>query len=769
MALTKLPGYTLDTTKNFTFANANVTGNINTGNANLGNAATANFFIGNGSLLTGLPAGYANSDVANYLPTYTGNLTFANAAVTGNIIPTANILYSLGNITNMWKDVFIGPGSLYVNGVKVLEQISTTMIFSADLNQNIRITTEGTGDIELLPAGTGKIAVKGALQIQSNVNVTTNDGNAVNFAVPILVDSITSKTANSDLIFAAAGTGSVKVADDFLVTGNLTVQGVASILSVTSLSVEDNIIDISAETTGAPSNNAGIRVVRGDEAAVQIRWNETTDTWQFTNDGSVYSNLGAGSSYANSNVASYLPTYTGNLTAGNISTAGVLTAGDTTVTGNLTVSGTTVTANVTTIVVKDPIIEQGGNTAGALTTNDGKDRGQLLHYYTTVPVDAFMGWDNSNAEFAFASNASVSGEVATFNSFGNVRANFFIGNGSALTDIAGANVTGAVGLATYATTANSVAGANVSGTVSSATYAATANAVAGANVTGAVSLATYATTANSVAGANVSGQVANALLAGTVYTNAQPNITSTGTLTSLAVTGNVTTGNANLGNAATASYFIGDGSLLTNLPAGYANSNVASYLPTYTGNLTAGNANITSALTTANLTVTNKTNLGSNANITITGGTAGYALTTDGTGNLSWSAASGGGGGGGLTYTAATTPPASGNIAGDQWFNTTANVLYEYINDGTSTYWVDMQTPTVGAAISTTYVNRSYTGDGATTTYTVSTGCTVNNILVFLNGICQMPTTDYTVSGTVLTLIPAPTSGTVIQVRELPR
>jgi hypothetical protein len=44
-------------------------------------------------------------------------------------------------------------------------------------------------------------------------------------------------------------------------------------------------------------------------------------------------------------------------------------------------------------------------------------------------------------------------------------------------------------------------------------------------------------------GANVTGQVANALVAGTVYTNAQPNITSVGTLTSLAVSGNASAGN----------------------------------------------------------------------------------------------------------------------------------------------------------------------------------------------------------------------------------
>jgi hypothetical protein len=287
------------------------------------------------------------------------------------------------------------------------------------------------------------------------------------------------------------------------------------------------------------------------------------------------------------------------------------------------------------------------------------------------------------------------------------------------------------------------------------------------NLTGLASSATVAASANAVAGANVSGQVANALIAGTVYTNAQPNITSVGTLSSVAVTGNVTAGNANLGNLVTANFFSGNGSLLTGITVGAGssiiNGNSNINIPSANGNINfsaVGNANIlvitgtganitgtadvTGNLTTSNLTVTNKTNLGSNANITITGGTANYVLKTDGVGNLSWTAQSGGAGGG-LTYTAATTPPASGNVAGDQWFNTTANVLYEYIDDGTSLYWVDIQTPTVGAATSTTYVNRSYTGDGSTTTYTVTSGCTVNNILVFINGICQMPTTDYTV------------------------
>lgn len=57
--------------------------------------------------------------------------------------------------------------------------------------------------------------------------------------------------------------------------------------------------------------------------------------------------------------------------------------------------------------------------------------------------------------------------------------------------------------------------------------------------------------------------------------------------------------------------------------------------------------------------------------------------------------ASGGGGGAGLTYTANTAPPVTGNIAGDQWYDTANDVLYQYLDDGTSSYWVDVISPIV--------------------------------------------------------------------------
>jgi hypothetical protein len=111
---------------------------------------------------------------------------------------------------------------------------------------------------------------------------------------------------------------------------------------------------------------------------------------------------------------------------------------------------------------------------------------------------------------------------------------------------------------------------------------------------------------------NITGQVANALVAGTVYTAAQPNITSVGTLTSLSVSGNITSGNANLGNVATANYFVGNGYGLTsinvsNIIGTIANANYAAYA----GNVTiAAQPNITSVGTLTALTVSGNANVG---------------------------------------------------------------------------------------------------------------------------------------------------------------
>ena len=59
------------------------------------------------------------------------------------------------------------------------------------------------------------------------------------------------------------------------------------------------------------------------------------------------------------------------------------------------------------------------------------------------------------------------------------------------------------------------------------------------------------------------------------------------------------------------------------------------------------------------------------------------------------------------------------------------------------------------------------TGDASTTAFTITSGRTVDDILVFVNGICLVPTDDYTISGTTLTFATAPANTAEIVFRYL--
>ena len=53
--------------------------------------------------------------------------------------------------------------------------------------------------------------------------------------------------------------------------------------------------------------------------------------------------------------------------------------------------------------------------------------------------------------------------------------------------------------------------------------------------------------------------------------------------------------------------------------------------------------------------------------------------------------------GGGIRKTASSSAPSSPTV-GDKWYNTTSDVMYEYINDGTTSYWIDITGPVIANA-----------------------------------------------------------------------
>jgi hypothetical protein len=141
------------------------------------------------------------------------------------------------------------------------------------VNDQINLGTDTVGNyLSDLTQGTGV-----------TITHTPSEGSNATIAIGQAVDTSASVT------FAQVNT-----TGDVVVGGNLTVNGTTTTLNTETLAIEDNIVVLNSGVTGSPTVNAGIEVERGTSANVDLRWNESTDKWEFTNDGSTYSNLGAG-------------------------------------------------------------------------------------------------------------------------------------------------------------------------------------------------------------------------------------------------------------------------------------------------------------------------------------------------------------------------------------------------------------------------------------------------------------------------------------------
>jgi hypothetical protein len=95
-------------------------------------------------------------------------------------------------------------------------------------------------------------------------------------------------------------------------------------------------------------------------------------------------------------------------------------------------------------------------------------------------------------------------------------------------------------------------------------------------------------------------------------------------------------------------------------------------------------------------------------------------------------------------------------------FNTTTDALEIYDNDS----WTS-----VGVPVFTVIDDEQFAGDGSTVAFTLGSTQTTNSCIVSINGVVQIPTLAYSVSGTdptcVLTFTEAPASGDVIDVRQI--
>jgi len=131
-------------------------------------------------------------------------LADGSVALSGHMLPdmtgatgtvsTIDIGSATKKIRNFYAhDAYIDAGSLYVNGKKVLEDVSGTITVSTDDDQDLKIKTTGTGDIVFQSESIINSVSKGGIQLNVPSDVPTKHINVTNLS------------ANGNVTFSAEG------------------------------------------------------------------------------------------------------------------------------------------------------------------------------------------------------------------------------------------------------------------------------------------------------------------------------------------------------------------------------------------------------------------------------------------------------------------------------------------------------------------------------------------------------------------------------------
>ena len=358
------------------------------------------------------------------------SVTFA--AVTGALVGNANTASELqtARTISLTGDV---TGSVSFSGSA---DASITATIAAN---SVALGTDTTGNyVSGVSQGTG-------------VTVSHTPGEGSTATIAIGQDVAT----NASVSFAK-----VTTTGDVVVGGDLTVNGTTTTLNTENLTVEDNIIVLNSNVSGSPTVNAGIEIERGDSANVVLRWNESSDSWEITEDGSVYKNIATGQDVETSSSVTFAAV-TGPL-IGNASTASALQtaraislSGD--LSGSVSFSGST---DVTiSAVIQPDSVALGTDTTGNYVSGVSQGTGVTVTHTPGEGSTATIAIGQSVATNASVTIASVSSPVV-----GNVTGNL-TGNADTATQLQTARAISLTGDVTGSVSFSGSADASITATI----------------------------------------------------------------------------------------------------------------------------------------------------------------------------------------------------------------------------------------------------------------------------------------------------------------
>ena len=317
-----------------------LTGNITTQNASLGNLVTANYFSGDGRLLSNVDAVTAGTVTTNAQPNITsvgtltslsvtgtattGNVSTGNLTVSGvvisSLIPASDSTYNLGNTTRYWQNAYISGTILFNN------------------------------------SGASISAIAGVIQIP--------DANIEN--------GLTTGTFRSR--------GNANVEGNMIISGNLTVGGTTTYVNSNNISIKDPMISLggsdnggNATTYDGKDRGLWLRNYKSDASGPVnqfVGWDTSNGEFALGSNVSVLNDVVTFNEFGNIRGATAIFTnLSGNLTNANqpnITQVGTLS--NLTVSGNLTVQGFSNLANLKAGGLQYPTVD---GTAGQYLKTDG--------------------------------------------------------------------------------------------------------------------------------------------------------------------------------------------------------------------------------------------------------------------------------------------------------------------------------------------------------------------------------------------------------------
>ena len=225
---------------------------------------TAAHFVGDGSYLTGVTGSYSNSNVASYLPTYAGNITAGNINLSYTTTSTAN----LGNAVR--ANYFVGDGS-GLTGITATSSGSVangnSNIAIPTAGGNVNISVNGVANVLAvsniginLPFTTTSNANLGNAVIANYIigngfyltNVDTSPANISNTTSNVQVYTagpVTTSVGGTANVLIVSSTG-ITVAGSAIV-GNLTVTGTTTTVNSTTTRIVDPMIELGGGANGA--------------------------------------------------------------------------------------------------------------------------------------------------------------------------------------------------------------------------------------------------------------------------------------------------------------------------------------------------------------------------------------------------------------------------------------------------------------------------------------------------------------------------------------